>query len=193
MNHRSPAFFCAVVLHVRSPLLSRETGWCFGARGPWECRMFGLEAEGSRGCTCCSLRLLCGGVTTCSRGCCVAVCVGSGDNRETIHTRCPLRSAAAPLSPRRRSLCELPAPSFHFFSFTFLRCFPQIAILPLFIRLHACIPVSLHPSRPPHHLVPLSPHPSISFCLFNSHRNTNINSSSWELLLSFCGTGWLLV
>ena len=63
------------------------------------------EAEGNSGCTCCSLRLLCCGVSTCSHGCCVAVCVGSRDNRETIHTRsdCCLQ----PLSLSARSLCEL--------------------------------------------------------------------------------------
>lgn len=109
------------------------------------------EAEGNSGCTCCSLRLLCGGVSTCSRGCCVAVCVGSGDNRETIHARsdCCLQ----PLSLSARSLCALH--SIISFSVIYILCLSlcrlcQIAIIHtlsfVFSNLSVCLSVS--PSSP---------------------------------------------
>lgn len=66
---------------------------------------FQRKAEGKSGCTCCSLRLLCGGVSTCSHGCCVDVCVGSRDNRETIHTRS--KCCLQPLSLNTCAFCSI--------------------------------------------------------------------------------------
>lgn len=136
------------------------------------------EAEGSSGCTCCSLRLLCGGVSTCSRGCCVAVCVGSGDNRETIHARsdCCLQ----PLSLSARLLCALR--SIISFSVIYIFCLSlcrlcQIAIIHtlsfVFSNLSVCLSLLL---------LLFFCLPSPLFFNRNTYRNTNINSSSWELL-----------
>lgn len=75
---------------------------------------FRRETEGSSGCTCCSPWLLFVGVSTCSHGCCVAVCVDSRGNRETIHTRSD--GYLQPLSLNACSLCKLSAPSFQFLS-----------------------------------------------------------------------------
>lgn len=100
------------------------------------------EAEGNSGCTCCSLRLLCCGVSTCSHGCCVAVCVGSRDNRETIHTRsdCCLQ----PLSLSARSLREL----HHLFLClsTSRRRFLSATLYPLYPQ---SVRLSVFPSLPP--------------------------------------------
>lgn len=74
---------------------------------------FQRKAEGKSGCTCCSLRLLCGGVSTCSHGCCVDVCVGSRDNRETIHTRS--KCCLQPLSLNTCAFCSIISFSVFFF------------------------------------------------------------------------------
>ena len=95
----------------------------------WDGRVLDCLAKGgwgNSGCTCCSLRLLCGGVSTCSYGCCVAVCVGSGDNRETIHTRsdCCLQ----PLSLNTHSLwafCSIIS-----FSVSYILSLPPVAYMP---------------------------------------------------------------
>lgn len=125
------------------------------------------DAEGNSGCTCCSLRLLCCGVSTCSHGCCVAVCVGSRDNRETIHTRsdCCLQ----PLSLSARSLCEL----HHLFLClsTSRRRFLSATLYPLYPQ-SVCL--SVFPSLPPTHLLFFSPAISLSlffFCL-STHTET---------------------
>lgn len=63
---------------------------------------FQRKAEGKSGCTCCSLRLLCGGVSTCSHGCCVDVCVGSREQGNHSH---PLQVLSA--APLPQHLCFL--------------------------------------------------------------------------------------
>ena len=151
------------------------------------------EAEGNSGCTCCSLRLLCCGVSTCSHGCCVAVCVGSRDNRETIHTRsdCCLQ----PLSLSARSLCELhhlflclSTSRRRFLSATLYPLYPQSVRLSVFPSLSPPLPSSSSSSTSSssfNFMVFFSLQPSLSFYLFfflpfSSLRNTN--SSSWEPL-----------
>lgn len=121
-----------------------------------------------------SLRLLCGGVSTCSHGCCVAVCVG---NRETIHTRSDCR-----LQPSPSALVNsvLSAPLFLLLPFPFSPCMPDCC-LPYFILCvtDECVCASVTASPPFLILFHVSSH---LFLLFNPHSYTNINCSSWELL-----------
>lgn len=160
---------------------------CLGWAGVEDCLPKGRAGRNS-GCTCCSLRLLCGGVSTCSHGCCVAVCVGQRGitgRPFTPSSDCCLQ----PLSLNAHSLFLLSAPSFLFLSFT-SSAYPPVAYMPDYYLPHfiLCIPqfVCLY-------CLSLSSFSFFfffkSFCVsshlflhFNSHRDTNINSSSWEPL-----------
>lgn len=128
------------------------------------------EAEGNSGCTCCSLRLLCCGVSTCSHGCCVAVCVGSRDNRETIHTRsdCCLQ----PLSLSARSLREL----HHLFLClsTSRRRFLSATLYPLYPQ---SVRLSVFPSLPP----PFPPPPLSILCFFSLQPSLSLFFFAFQL------------
>lgn len=129
------------------------------------------EDDRNSGCTCCSLQLLCGGVSTCSHGCCVAVCVDSGDNRETIHTR-----SGCCLQPLSLSQCSF---ILRFLLYHFVFCCPYARMLcatlyPLYPPI--CLSVFLSPLHPSSLYFFLSP--TISFCL-STHTNTNKHSDTF--------------